>query len=61
MYEYKYVTTKTKGMMFSEFPERREIIGRYAAEGWRYVGWIPARIGAYGAMDSIDLIFEREA
>ena len=60
MYEYKYVTIKAKGVMVSEFRERQEVIDRYAADGWRYAGWIPTHIGAYGSMDQLDLIFERE-
>ena len=59
MYEYKYVRLKATGVMVVEFKDRQEIIDRYAAEGWRYAGWIPATLGAYGAIGHIDLIFER--
>ena len=60
MYEYKYVTVRAKGVMVSEFKDRQEIIDRCAAKGWRYAGWVPATLGAYGAIGQIDLIFERE-
>ena len=60
MYEYQYVTIKAKGAVVSEFQEHRDAFNRYAADGWRYVGWIPTRVGAHGGMDQLDLIFERE-
>ena len=38
----------------------REIIQRRAAEGWRFAGCIPAAQRAGVAIESIDLVFERE-
>lgn len=60
MYEYKYVTIRTQGAFSAEFKDRRKIIDEYAAEGWRYAGWVPVSLAAYGAIMQIDLIFERE-
>ncbi len=60
MYEYQYVRLNATGVMTVEFKDRQEIIDRYAADGWRYVGWVPATLGAYGSICQIDLIFERE-
>ena len=60
MYEYQYIRLKATGVMSVEFTDRQEVIDRYAGEGWRYAGWIPATLGAYGAVNQIDLIFERE-
>lgn len=60
MYEYKYVPAQATGVMAVEFKDRREIIDQLAAQGWRYVGWMPAKLGAYGAIAHIDLVFERE-
>ncbi len=60
MYEYEYVTIQTKGAFTAEFRTRREVIDQYAREGWRYAGWVPATLGAYGSIGQIDLIFERE-
>ena len=60
MYEYKYVTIKSTGILGAEFKGRREIIDSHAAEGWRFAGWVPATQGSYGAIGWIDLVFERE-
>jgi hypothetical protein len=60
MYEYQYIRLQATGTMSVEFKDRQEVIDRYAAEGWRYAGWIPAILGAYGAIGQIDLVFERE-
>lgn len=60
MYEYKYVRLRATGVMVSEFKGRQEEIDRYAADGWRYAGWVPATLGSYGSIGQIDLIFERE-
>ena len=35
-------------------------IAQRAADGWRYVGWLPTTQRATGQIDRIDLIFERE-
>ena len=59
MYEYKYVNVLGEGLSASKFREHREIIDRHAAEGWRYVGFVPSHIGAGGQIAQIDLIFER--
>ena len=42
-------------MLEYEFEELRR-----AAEGWRYVGFIPKRQRAGGYMETIDLVFERQ-
>ena len=60
MYEYKYVTIRTQGAFSAEFKDRQPVIDHYAAQGWRYAGWVPATLGAYGSLGQIDLIFERE-
>lgn len=39
--------------------KHREMILRRAAEGWRYVGWIPSQ-QINGGITELDLIFERE-
>lgn len=38
----------------------QEIIRQRAADGWRYVGFIPKRQRAGGFIETIDLVFERE-
>lgn len=60
MREYKYCTVTGGGVMTTKYQEHREIIDRHAAEGWRYVGWVPTCIVSHGAVTQLDLIFERE-
>lgn len=38
----------------------QEVICRRAADGWRYVGFIPKRQRAAGFLETIDLVFERQ-
>ena len=38
----------------------QETILRRAAEGWRYVGFVPKRKRAGGFIESVDLVFERQ-
>ena len=43
MYRYEYVPLYTGGGFWlnNSDCQHREIIGQYAAQGWRYVGYIP--------------------
>lgn len=59
MYEYKYVSVVGEGVTVTKYREHRELIDRYAAEGWRYTGFIPTHI-SNGEAVQLDLIFERE-
>ena len=61
MKEYKYVEVKfeAKGVLFHSASEPKEIINKYAKEGYSYVGFIPTLIDAYGGFRRIDLIFEK--
>ena len=45
--------------MATKFQEHRAIIDRYAVQGWRYAGWVPAHI-TDGTVEQLDLVFERE-
>ena len=45
----------------ADMESHREIIGRRAAEGARYVGWFPVTQGPTGKTVEFDLIFEVEA
>ena len=60
MYEYKYVGCNGEGFSGARFERHRELIGGYAAEGWRYVGFLPTYVTGHGAIQTVDLIFERE-
>ena len=59
---YKYVKYGTGGGFWIDNADcgHREIIDRWAAEGWRYAGYIPACFSGRGGVATVDLIFERE-
>ena len=61
MYEYEYVTLYVGGgfWMNNANCEHRDIIAKHAAEGWRYVGYIPTCFTSNGGSKEIDLVFER--
>jgi hypothetical protein len=37
----------------------QEVINEYAAKGYKYIGFIPAKLGPSGKILIIDLIFEK--
>lgn len=58
MFEYLYVEVNSSGM-FSAM-NHREIIDKYAKDGWRYIGNIPTSFwGNNGQPKKFDLIFEK--
>lgn len=61
MYEYKYVTLDVGGGFWINNADcgHRSIIDKHAAQGWRYVGYIPTAFTGHGGTSEIDLIFER--
>ncbi|EDM98934.1 hypothetical protein BACCAP_03268 [Pseudoflavonifractor capillosus ATCC 29799] len=63
MYRYEYVPLFTGGGFFANNSDcqHREIIDQYAAQGWRYVGYIPTQFTSNGGTKAIELTFEREA
>ena len=65
-YEYEFEVLELSAGGYSLFggvgiqtDGHREIIGRRAQEGWRYVGWLPTVQRATGHMEEIELVFER--
>ena len=58
MYEYKYVNVVGEGVAVTKFQEHRELIDRYAKEGWRFVTCVPTHI-THGEIVQLDLVFER--
>ena len=68
MYEYEFVPLETEyatgwGLVdgfHTGTKGHREIIQAWAAQGWRYVGYLPTDQGGQGRIKTIDLIFERE-
>ena len=41
--------------------EFQKLIDKYAAEGWRYIGFFPVSFTGHGGISQVDLIFERES
>ena len=57
MKRYEYVTIETKGYIGQTIKGHREVIDRYAADGYRYAGYIPVE-AIDGNIFKLDLIFE---
>ena len=62
MKKYEYVTLKVKNNVVKDavLLEHRQIINEYAEKGYRYVGYVPTRLGPSGKVIELDLIFETE-
>ena len=59
-YEFEEVSCgEVYGFYLRETAAHREVIVRRAADGWRYVGFIPRYQRAGGFIETIDLVFER--
>ena len=60
-YEFEEVSCgEVYGFYLRETAAHREVIVRRAADGWRYVGFIPRYQRAGGFIETIDLVFERQ-
>ena len=60
MKQYTYVSLLYEGVMTSKLSEHREIIDKYAAQGWLYVDHIVTH-QSDGQYAKLDLIFEKDA
>lgn len=62
MQKYEYVPVKVRNNVVKDatLSEHRNIIDAYAEKGFRYVGYIPTRLGPSGKIIEMDLIFETE-
>lgn len=62
IYKYHRMTAKVSGFGITEyrFEKLRDVINRYANEGWRYVGFVPVLQRGNGYIEEIELIFEKE-
>ena len=62
IYKYHRMTTKVSGIGITEyrFENMRDIIDKYANDGWRYVGFVPVLQRGNGYIEEIELIFEKE-
>ena len=66
-YEFENISCDDGGGGYSLFGgigietvRHREIIRQRAADGWRYVGFLPKCQRGSGFIETIDLVFERE-
>ena len=59
-YEYVKVVVNNNPVANAKLEEYREVINTYAAKGYSYVGYIPAKQGPSGKIIEFDLIFETE-
>ena len=60
MKQYEYVSLHIGKFIGAKSEEHRRIIDDYAAQGFRYVGYIPVNLSDYGKLKDIDLVFEKE-
>lgn len=62
VYQYHRMTTKVSGIGITEyrFEKLRDVIDKYANDGWRYVGFVPVLQRGNGYIEEIELIFEKE-
>ena len=58
MKKYLYVNVNVNTFFGSGTKEHREIIDKYAAKGYRYVGYVPTHMSDHGKIIELDLIFE---
>lgn len=59
MIKYEYVTVESTGYWCPKIEKYRQIIDKYAKDGYRYAGFVPVKVGYYGNLKSIDLVFEK--
>lgn len=67
MYRYEYETVRCdldgwgfgSGNVYN-IEDYRSIIDKRAADGWRYIGYIPTKQRGTGHTQEMDLIFEKE-
>ena len=63
MKKYEYVGIKLKNNVVKDAVtiEHRNIINEYAKKGFKYIGFVPTRLGPSGKIIELDLIFEIDA
>lgn len=59
MYQYQYIYCEMNRLL-SDATDHRGVIDKMAAEGWRFVGFIPIDANAHGVIKGGDLVFERD-
>lgn len=59
-YEYVTIQYEANSLLFLGTMKHKEIIDKYAEQGYRYVGFIPTKLDGHGSLRNIDLIFEKD-
>lgn len=59
MKRYEYVTIQGETFFGTKLEGHRKIIDEYAANGYKYIGYIPT-IMRGGNIEEMDLIFEKD-
>lgn len=60
MKQYDYVNIYIGKFIGAGSEEHRAVIDQRAAQGWRYVGYIPTKLTDYGKITEMDLVFEMD-
>ena len=60
MGKYEFVNVKISKLVGAKSEEHRKIIAEHAANGYRYVGYIPTDLTDAGKIKAMDLVFEIE-
>lgn len=63
-YEYEKVKYKVNGWKILRgniyiIENYKTLINKRAKDGWRFVGYIPVKLGGHGDFEEIELIFEK--
>lgn len=60
MFDYKFISIKSKGIWPLDFEdEYKEIIQEHALKGWRFVQVVPIKWTGYGKPQKIEIVLER--
>lgn len=44
----------------AELTSHREVIGEYSSKGYKYLGFVPVKLGPSGKMLALDLVFDNK-
>lgn len=58
--KFEHLVLENKKTTTAELFGHREVIEKYAKEGYHYAGFVPTLFGPSGKMIELDLVFEKE-
>lgn len=60
MFDYKFVSIKTRGVFSLNFEnDYKDIIQENAREGWRFLQLVPVEYSSYGLPKQVEVVMER--